>query len=42
MVNVTPPAKITADDVALQEELGSILVTYPEGPDLAALGPVSP
>jgi D-alanyl-D-alanine carboxypeptidase/D-alanyl-D-alanine-endopeptidase (penicillin-binding protein 4) len=42
MVNVTAPAKITADDVGLQEELGSILVTYPEGPNLAALGPVAP
>jgi D-alanyl-D-alanine carboxypeptidase/D-alanyl-D-alanine-endopeptidase (penicillin-binding protein 4) len=42
LVNVTAPAKVTADDVALQEELGSILVTYPEGPDLAALGPVAP
>jgi D-alanyl-D-alanine carboxypeptidase/D-alanyl-D-alanine-endopeptidase (penicillin-binding protein 4) len=42
LINVTAPAKVTADDVALQEELGSILVTYPEGPDLAALGPVAP
>jgi D-alanyl-D-alanine carboxypeptidase/D-alanyl-D-alanine-endopeptidase (penicillin-binding protein 4) len=41
ILNVTAPAKVTADDVALQEELGSILVTYPEGPDLAKLGPVS-
>jgi hypothetical protein len=33
---------VTADDVALQEELGAILVTYPEGPNLEALGPVPP
>ena len=42
LLNVTAPTKVTADDVALQEELGSILVTYPEGPNLAALGPVAP
>jgi D-alanyl-D-alanine carboxypeptidase/D-alanyl-D-alanine-endopeptidase (penicillin-binding protein 4) len=42
LLNVTAPTKVTADDVALQEELGAILVTYPEGPNLEALGPVPP
>ena len=42
LLNVTAPTKVTADDVALQDELGAILVTYPEGPNLEALGPVPP
>jgi D-alanyl-D-alanine carboxypeptidase/D-alanyl-D-alanine-endopeptidase (penicillin-binding protein 4) len=42
LLNVTAPTKVTADDVALQEELGSILVSYPEGPNLEALGPLPP
>ena len=42
VINLTAPTKVTTDDVNLEEQLGSILVTYPEGPDLAALGPVPP
>ena len=39
LMNVPAPQKITADDVALEEELASILVQYPESVDIALLGP---
>jgi D-alanyl-D-alanine carboxypeptidase/D-alanyl-D-alanine-endopeptidase (penicillin-binding protein 4) len=39
LMNVPVPQKITADDVALEDELASILVQYPESVDIAQLGP---
>jgi len=39
LMNVPVPRKITAADVALEEQLAAILVQYPETVDVAALGP---
>jgi D-alanyl-D-alanine carboxypeptidase/D-alanyl-D-alanine-endopeptidase (penicillin-binding protein 4) len=39
IVNVAPPQRITDDDIALGEELGTILDQYPEAPDVSLLGP---
>ena len=39
IINVPPPQKITDDEVALDDQLASILDQYPETPDIAALGP---
>jgi hypothetical protein len=38
-MNVDEPARITNDDVALQEELAELLLQYPESVDVAQLGP---
>jgi D-alanyl-D-alanine carboxypeptidase/D-alanyl-D-alanine-endopeptidase (penicillin-binding protein 4) len=39
IVNLPPPKLVTADDVALGDQLGGILFQYPETPDINALGP---
>lgn len=39
LMNVDAPALVTADDVALQEEVATILLQYPESVDVAQLGP---
>jgi D-alanyl-D-alanine carboxypeptidase/D-alanyl-D-alanine-endopeptidase (penicillin-binding protein 4) len=41
VMNVPEPQKITADDEALEETLGNILIQYPETPNVASLGPLS-
>ncbi len=39
VMNVPAPQKITSDDVDLEEALGAVLDTYPDAPDITALGP---
>jgi D-alanyl-D-alanine carboxypeptidase/D-alanyl-D-alanine-endopeptidase (penicillin-binding protein 4) len=41
VINLPPPQRVTNDDVALGDALGSILFQYPETPDLSVLGPKS-
>ena len=40
VLNVGPPGRVTDDDVNIQDGLVEILDSYPQGPDLAALGPL--
>jgi len=40
VLNLTKPARVTDDDLSIQDGLVAILDTYPAGPDLAALGPL--
>lgn len=42
VINVPAPERISLDHLALQDELGAILIRYPEGPALADLGPKPP
>jgi D-alanyl-D-alanine carboxypeptidase/D-alanyl-D-alanine-endopeptidase (penicillin-binding protein 4) len=39
IINLPEPKIITLDDVALEEQLASILVAYPETVDINAIGP---
>jgi D-alanyl-D-alanine carboxypeptidase/D-alanyl-D-alanine-endopeptidase (penicillin-binding protein 4) len=39
MLNLDRSRRITNDDVALQDQLAAVLDTYPEVPDIVALGP---
>ena len=39
VLNLQKPNRITLDDIALQDQLVTILDTYPDAPNLAALGP---
>jgi serine-type D-Ala-D-Ala carboxypeptidase/endopeptidase (penicillin-binding protein 4) len=41
IVNLQAPAAVTPADVNLGDELGAILVGYPQGPDVAKLAPVA-
>jgi serine-type D-Ala-D-Ala carboxypeptidase/endopeptidase (penicillin-binding protein 4) len=41
IVNLPPPQRITVANIALGEQLASILFQYPETPDINALGPKS-
>lgn len=42
VVNLAPEERVDDADLALQEELALILLRYPEGPPLDALGPLPP
>jgi D-alanyl-D-alanine carboxypeptidase/D-alanyl-D-alanine-endopeptidase (penicillin-binding protein 4) len=39
LVNLPEPDRVSVDDIALQDELGGILITYPEGPPPEVVGP---
>ncbi|MEO7557344.1 MAG: D-alanyl-D-alanine carboxypeptidase/D-alanyl-D-alanine-endopeptidase [Acidimicrobiales bacterium] len=40
VLNLAKPARVTDDDLSIQDRLVAVLDTYPAGPDLAALGPL--